>query len=69
MFDYIIRNGKVFDGAGSPWFRADVGIKDGKITSIGDLSTKEAGRIIDAKETGLGEDPRNALAAPAGLLP
>ncbi len=61
MFDCIIRNGKVFDGAGSPWFRADVGIKDGKITSIGDLSTAEAERIIDAKETGLGEDPRNAF--------
>lgn len=59
MFDTIIRNGRVFDGAGNPWFKADVGIKDRTIARIGDLSSAEAHRIIEAKPAGLGGDPRN----------
>lgn len=34
MFDLIITGGKVFDGTGSPWFWADLGIKDGKISAV-----------------------------------
>jgi len=47
-FDLIIRDGKVIDGSGNPWFRADVGIKDGKIVAVGDLSGTEAARTMDA---------------------
>ena len=36
MYDVIIENGVVLDGTGSPWFKADVGVKDGKIATIGD---------------------------------
>jgi N-acyl-D-aspartate/D-glutamate deacylase len=71
MFETIIRGGKVFDGAGNPWFRADVGVKDGKIECIGDLSTAKAQRIIDAKKPGLAADPRNAythLAVAPGFI-
>jgi len=35
MFDVIIKNGKVIDGAGNPWFKADVGINGQKISAIG----------------------------------
>lgn len=47
-YDLIIRNGKVIDGTGNGWFYADVGIKSGKISAIGDLSDKSAREEINA---------------------
>ena len=49
--DIVIRNGQIIDGTGNPWYRADLGIRDGKIVDIGILETKKSKRIIDA--TGL----------------
>jgi N-acyl-D-amino-acid deacylase len=48
-YDVLIRHARVIDGAGNPWFRADVGIKDGKIAAIGRLDGPAA-RTIDAAE-------------------
>jgi dihydroorotase/N-acyl-D-amino-acid deacylase len=45
--DVILTNGRVVDGTGAPWFRADVGIAGGRIAAIGDLSGSSAGRRID----------------------
>ena len=42
MYDIIIKGGTIIDGTGKERFRADVGIEDGKIKKIGDLSKKEA---------------------------
>jgi len=47
--DFVIKNGSVIDGTGSPAFQADLGIKDGRISEIGDLETRAAARIIDAR--------------------
>ncbi len=47
-FDVVIANGRVVDGTGAPWFRADVGITGDRITAIGDLSQAEAATRIDA---------------------
>jgi len=47
-FDVLIRNGRIVDGTASPWFFADVGIWQGKITEIGQLKGKTARRLIDA---------------------
>jgi len=47
MFDITLVNGRVIDGSGNPWVKADIGIKDGKIISLGDLSDEKAERIID----------------------
>ncbi len=48
MFDVVITRGIVVDGSGKPGYPADVGIQDGKIVSIGDLSQDQAARVIDA---------------------
>ncbi len=47
MLDCVIRGGDVIDGTGRPRRRADVGIRDGKIVAIGDV-TEEAAQTIDA---------------------
>ena len=50
-FDVIIRDGKIVDGTGNPWYRADVGVKDGRIARISPTPLEGADRIVDA--TGL----------------
>ena len=49
MYDVIIENGRILDGTGSPWFKADVGVKDGKIATIGELKEAQAVERIDAQ--------------------
>ena len=48
-FDILIRNGRIVDGTGAPWFRGDVGIRDGEIVSVGSLGDRSGGRTIDAR--------------------
>ena len=48
-FDIVILNGHVIDGTGSPWYAADVGIRDGKIAAIGRLAGAQAKQTVDAK--------------------
>ena len=47
-YDLIIRNARIVDGSGNPWFRADIGVSAGKIARIGVLAGKTATRSIDA---------------------
>jgi N-acyl-D-aspartate/D-glutamate deacylase len=47
-YDLVLKNGRVVDGAGTPWYLADVAIRDGKIAAIGKLRSADAGRVIDA---------------------
>lgn len=49
-YDLLIRNARVIDGSGNPWYRADVGVKEGRIAAIGRLGNATAGRVIDAHE-------------------
>jgi len=49
-FDVLIRNGRVMDGSGNPWRRADIGITGTRITAIGRLSTAQAKTIIDVRD-------------------
>ncbi|MCR5872612.1 amidohydrolase family protein [Sphingomonas sp. J344] len=46
-YDIVIRGGRVLDGAGNPWVRADIGIKDGRIARIGHIAARGA-KEIDA---------------------
>jgi len=48
-FDILVKNGKIVDGTGNPWFYGDIGIIGDTIAEIGDLSGKTAAKTIDAK--------------------
>jgi dihydroorotase/N-acyl-D-amino-acid deacylase len=48
-FDIVITNGHIVDGTGSPWYSGDVGIRNGRIAAIGNLSATARKRTIDAK--------------------
>ena len=47
--DLLIVNGRIIDGTGNSWYRADIAIRDGKIQSIGNNLPRNANRIIDAQ--------------------
>src|SRR6476620_2299975 len=46
-YDLLIKNGLIVDGSGTPAFRGDVGVRNGKIAEIGKLSST-ARKTIDA---------------------
>jgi|TARA_X000000950_G_scaffold129425_1_gene161666 N-acyl-D-amino-acid deacylase len=46
-YDLLVKNGTVIDGSGSPGYRADVGVVDGKIAAIGRIN-ESAKQTIDA---------------------
>lgn len=48
MFDLLITGGRIVDGSGNPWFRADVGITSGRITAVGLLPHAPARTRLDA---------------------
>ena len=46
--DLLIQNARIIDGTGSPWFRSDVAINDGRIVDVGVDLNIEASQTIDA---------------------
>jgi N-acyl-D-aspartate/D-glutamate deacylase len=47
-YDLIVSGGSVLNGDGTPAVTADVGIRDGRIAAIGDLTTAQTRQRIDA---------------------
>lgn len=47
-FDLLIRNGRLLDGTGNPWFPADIAVQGGRIVAVGSLPNAQAARVIDA---------------------
>src|SRR5687767_3023891 len=48
-YDLILRGGKIVDGAGNPWFYADVGVRGDKIATIGHFPAGAGKQEIDAR--------------------
>ena len=46
--DLLIQNARIVDGTGSPWFRSDIAIDEGRIVDIGMGLAIEARQTIDA---------------------
>lgn len=72
-YDVVIRNGRVFDGMGNPWIRADVAIRDGRFVKIGRITGRGRTEIdatgkyvspgwIDMMDQSGSVLPRNGLA-------
>ena len=47
-FDVLIKNGKILDGTGNPWYSADLGIRADRIVAIGKLAAATSKKTIDA---------------------
>ncbi len=63
-YDLVITNGRVVDGTGNPWFRADVAVKDGRIVRVGHIVPPGGGApsvAVSAREI---VDAGNQIVAP-----
>ena len=47
-YDLIVRNGRIVDGTGSPWYRADMAIRGDVIVRIAPAIAEPAARVIEA---------------------
>jgi N-acyl-D-aspartate/D-glutamate deacylase len=48
-YDVLIRNGRIVDGTGAPWYAADLAVSGGRIAAIGRLDRAAAAAVIDAE--------------------
>ena len=48
MYDILIQGGRVLDGAGAPWYRADVAVVGDSIATVGMLDGRDAALVVDA---------------------
>jgi N-acyl-D-amino-acid deacylase len=49
-YDLLIRNARIVDGTGSPWYRGDVGIRGDELATIAHRIDAPAARTIDAAD-------------------
>lgn len=47
--DIVIKNGRIIDGTGNPWFEGEIGIQKERIVEIGKKVSTKAEMVIDAK--------------------
>jgi hypothetical protein len=68
-YDVIIRNGRIIDGSGNPWYSGDIGVRDDRIAAIGKLGNATAARVIDASVSYPRGSPPRSPAKAARLRP
>ena len=49
-YDLVLRNGRVVDGTGAPWFRADVAVRGDTIVAVGPFLPGTGRRTIDLRD-------------------
>jgi len=49
-FDILIRNGRILDGTGNPWYRGDIAIRGDRIAAVGLMPDATAATIVDAAD-------------------
>jgi N-acyl-D-amino-acid deacylase len=49
-FDILIRSGRVMDGTGNPWLRADIGVRGDRVAAVGRLGSATAKTVVDAAD-------------------
>jgi N-acyl-D-amino-acid deacylase len=49
MIDLLLKNARIVDGTGNPWYRGDLAVEGNKIAAIGRLGAPQANRILDAE--------------------
>ena len=49
-YDLLVRGARVVDGTGSPWYRADVGVRAGVIAAVGALDAASATTVVEARD-------------------
>jgi N-acyl-D-amino-acid deacylase len=47
--DLLIRNGRIVDGSGNPWYFGSVAVRDGRIVAVGRIGDLPARRTLDAQ--------------------
>src|SRR5262249_13995954 len=50
-YDLVLRNARIVDGTGSPWYRADLAVRGDTIARIAPAITEPAARVIDVGGT------------------
>jgi N-acyl-D-amino-acid deacylase len=48
-YDLVIKNARVFDGSGGPWYEADIAVRNGRIAGIGKVDASDAAQCVDAE--------------------
>ena len=49
QYDLVIKNARIVDGTGNPWFRGSIAIKNGRIERVGFFDTSGAKQTIDVR--------------------
>jgi N-acyl-D-amino-acid deacylase len=47
LLDLVLRNARIVDGSGNPWYRGDVGLQGERIAAVGRVGEAAAARTID----------------------